>query len=161
MGEKKKKSKLRVFAENFKKDNYVLRTVKVLGMLGEVMIVIHVANVKKANDDIKNEQQVQERGVSAKRGTIYDSTGKYTLAVSSSVSSITVNPTNIAKENKAKLIFLLFTLSFYDFVQFLISTEMYKLANLSSSLEQRFEGCFTIYTALFYYYLLKERLLKH
>ena len=60
---KKKKSKLRVFAENFKKDNYVLRTVKVLGMLGAVMIVIHVANVKKANDDIKNEQQVQETTV--------------------------------------------------------------------------------------------------
>ena len=49
------------------------------------------------------EQQVQQRAVSAKRGTIYDSTGKYTLAVSSTVSSITINPTNISKDNKEKV----------------------------------------------------------
>ena len=49
------------------------------------------------------EQQVQQRAISAKRGTIYDSTGKYVLAVSSTVSSITVNPTNISKENKEKV----------------------------------------------------------
>ena len=46
------------------------------------------------------EQQVQQRAINAKRGTIYDSTGKYELAVSSTVFSITVNPTNISKENK-------------------------------------------------------------
>ena len=49
------------------------------------------------------EQLVQQRAISAKRGTIYDSTGKYILAVSSTVSSITVNPTNISKENKEKV----------------------------------------------------------
>ena len=49
------------------------------------------------------EQQVQERAVSAKRGTIYDSTGKYVLGVSSTVSTITVNPTNISDENKEKV----------------------------------------------------------
>ena len=49
------------------------------------------------------EQLVQQRSISAKRGTIYDSTGKYILAVSSTVSSITVNPTNISKENKEKV----------------------------------------------------------
>ena len=49
------------------------------------------------------EQLVQQREISAKRGTIYDSTGKYILAVSSTVSSITVNPTNISKENKEKV----------------------------------------------------------
>ena len=49
------------------------------------------------------EQQVQQRAISAKRGTIYDSTGKYVLAVSSTVSTITVNPTNISKENKEKV----------------------------------------------------------
>ena len=49
------------------------------------------------------EQQVQQRAINAKRGTIYDSTGKYELAVSSTVSTITVNPMNISKENKEKV----------------------------------------------------------
>ena len=49
------------------------------------------------------EQLVQQRSISAKRGTIYDSTGKYILAVSSTVSTITVNPTNISKDNKEKV----------------------------------------------------------
>ena len=49
------------------------------------------------------EQQVQQRAISAKRGTIYDSTGKYVLAVSSTVSTITVNPTSISKDNKEKV----------------------------------------------------------
>ena len=49
------------------------------------------------------EQQVQQRAVSAKRGPIYDSTGKYILAVSSTAYQITINPTNITKENKEKV----------------------------------------------------------
>ena len=49
------------------------------------------------------EQQVQQRAVSAKRGTIYDSTGKYILAVSSTAYQITINPTNIPKENKERV----------------------------------------------------------
>jgi len=49
------------------------------------------------------EQQLQQRAISARRGTIYDSTGKYILAVSSTVFSITVNPTTISKENKEKV----------------------------------------------------------
>ena len=49
------------------------------------------------------DQQVLNRNINAKRGTIYDSTGKYILAVSSTVSTITINPTNISKENKEKV----------------------------------------------------------
>ena len=48
-------------------------------------------------------QQAQSRNITAKRGTIYDSTGKYILAVSSSVESVSVNPTNIPQENKEKV----------------------------------------------------------
>ena len=48
-------------------------------------------------------QQSQSRTITAKRGTIYDSTGKYILAVSSSVEAVTVNPTNIADEDKEKV----------------------------------------------------------
>ena len=48
-------------------------------------------------------QQAQSRNITAKRGTIYDSTGKYILAVSSSVESVNVNPTNIPAEQKEKV----------------------------------------------------------
>ena len=48
------------------------------------------------------EQQAQERAISPKRGTLYDSTGKYVLAVSSTVYTVTVNPTNIQSEEKEK-----------------------------------------------------------
>ena len=46
------------------------------------------------------EQQVQRRAVNSKRGTIYDATGKYILAVSSTAYTITANPTNISENNK-------------------------------------------------------------
>ncbi len=49
------------------------------------------------------EQQSLDRKVSAKRGTIYDATGKNILAVSSSVETVTVNPTNIKQDDKEKV----------------------------------------------------------
>ena len=54
--------------------------------------------IQKASD-----QQSLSRSISAKRGTIYDSTKKYILAVSASVESVTVNPTQISKDNKEKV----------------------------------------------------------
>lgn len=48
-------------------------------------------------------QQTLNRSINPKRGTIYDSTGKIELAVSSSVQTVTVNPTNIAKKDKEKV----------------------------------------------------------
>ena len=53
--------------------------------------------------NMASSQQVQSRTITAKRGTIYDSTGKYVFAVSSSVETVSVNPTNIAEENKEKV----------------------------------------------------------
>ncbi len=49
------------------------------------------------------DQQSLSRSISAKRGTIYDSSQKYILAVSASVESITVNPTQISKQDKEKV----------------------------------------------------------
>ena len=49
------------------------------------------------------EQQSSGRSIQAKRGTIYDATGKNILAVSSSVETVTVNPVNISQENKEKV----------------------------------------------------------
>ena len=46
------------------------------------------------------EQQVQKRTVNPRRGTIYDSSEKYTLAISSTSYTVSVNPTNIPNEKK-------------------------------------------------------------
>ncbi len=48
-------------------------------------------------------QQSQTRTITAKRGTLYDNTGKYILAMSSSSESVNVNPTNIPSEQKEKV----------------------------------------------------------
>ncbi len=49
------------------------------------------------------EQQTLDRTINPKRGTIYDATGKNILAISSTVETVTVNPGNIAKEDKEKV----------------------------------------------------------
>ena len=49
------------------------------------------------------EQQSSGRSIQAKRGTIYDATGKNILVISSSVETVTVNPVNISHENKEKV----------------------------------------------------------
>ena len=49
------------------------------------------------------EQQTLNRAINPKRGTIYDATGKIELAVSSSVETVSVNPTNIKKDDKEKV----------------------------------------------------------
>ena len=48
-------------------------------------------------------QQTSDRTINPRRGTIYDSTGTTILAVSSTVETVTVNPVNIAKEDKEKV----------------------------------------------------------
>lgn len=48
-------------------------------------------------------QQSSERTVTASRGIIYDRSGKNILAQSSTVETVTVNPVNIAAENKEKV----------------------------------------------------------
>ena len=48
-------------------------------------------------------QQTLDRKINPKRGTIYDSTGKVELAVSSTVETVSVNPVNITKQEKEKV----------------------------------------------------------
>ena len=48
-------------------------------------------------------QQTLDRSINPKRGTILDSTGETILAVSSTVETITVTPTNIKKEDREKI----------------------------------------------------------
>ena len=53
--------------------------------------------------EMVTEQQSLSRSITAKRGTIYDSSQKYILAVSANVESVTVNPTQISKQDKEKV----------------------------------------------------------
>ena len=64
--------------------------------------IIQFVNGKNLQN-LAYEQQVQKRTINAKRGTIYDSTGKYVLAESSTAYTVTINPTNIKSENKEKI----------------------------------------------------------
>jgi len=48
-------------------------------------------------------QQVLNRSINPKRGTIYDSSGKVVLAMSSTVETVTINPLNISEANKEKV----------------------------------------------------------
>ncbi len=58
-------------------------------------------------------QQTSDRSVNPKRGTIYDSTGEKILAISSTVQTVTVNPTVIEnKEGVAKKLSELFDLEY-------------------------------------------------
>lgn len=72
-----------------------------------ILLISRIAVIQfkdgKKMQNLAYEQQVQKRAVNAKRGTIYDSTGKYILAISSTAYTVTVNPTNIKKDEKEKV----------------------------------------------------------
>ena len=76
-------------------------------IIGSLLFVIRIAWIQFIDGDKLSQmaliQQSMDRAISPKRGTIYDATGKNILAVSSTVNTITVNPNNIAKENKEKV----------------------------------------------------------
>ena len=80
---------------------------------------------KKALD-----QQAQSRSITAKRGTLYDSTGKYILAESSSVESVSINPTNISAENKDKVARALSDIFELDYEK--VSKKVHKKSSIES-----------------------------
>ena len=60
------------------------------------------------------------------------------------------------------IFFLIFTSSYFDFVQFILSSNYIpKFLRTSESLDLRLSGVLTISSALFFYYLLKLPILKH
>ena len=69
-----------------------------IGRIGYIQII-----KGKELSTMAYDQQTLDRNINPKRGTIYDATGKHILAVSSTVETVTVNPGNIAKENKEKV----------------------------------------------------------
>ena len=78
----------------------------IIGMIW-IILIIRLAYIQfiqgKELQNLAYEQLVKERNINSKRGTIYDLTGKYILAVSYTVPTITINPTNISNENKEKV----------------------------------------------------------
>ena len=75
-------------------------------------------------------QQAQSRSITAKRGTLYDSTGKYILAESSSVESVSINPTNISAENKDKIAKALSDIFELDYEK--VSKKVHKRSSIES-----------------------------
>ena len=75
-------------------------------------------------------QQAQSRSITAKRGTLYDSTGKYILAESSSVESVSINPTNISVENKDKIAKALSDIFELDYEK--VSKKVHKRSSIES-----------------------------
>ena len=76
------------------------------------------------------DQQAQSRSITAKRGTLYDSTGKYILAESSSVESVSINPTNISAENKDKVARALSDIFELDYEK--VSKKVHKRSSIES-----------------------------
>ena len=74
-------------------------------------------------------QQTLDRNINPKRGTIYDATGKNVLAVSATVETVTINPTNISKEKKD-----IVTRALSDIFELDYDT-VYKKVNKRSSIE--------------------------
>ena len=68
---------------------------------------------------------------------------------------------DLAKDGKITIIFIIFSIGLYDFIQFFLSFPISKFITISGSLEQRLRGTFTITTALFYYYILRLPIFKH
>ena len=80
------------------------------------------------------DQQAQSRSITAKRGTLYDSTGKYILAESSSVESVSINPTNISAENKDKVAKALSDIFELDYEK--ISKKVHKRSSIESIIKK-------------------------
>lgn len=70
------------------------------------LLIVKIAWIQfMQGDELKTlayQQQSLDRHINPKRGTIYDSEGTI-LAVSATVNTVTVNPTNISNENKEKV----------------------------------------------------------
>lgn len=70
----------------------------IIGLITRIGYIQFVQGEKLAKSAY--EQQTSDRKINPKRGTIYDSTGKVKLAVSSTVETVTVNPNSITEKEK-------------------------------------------------------------
>ena len=84
-----------------------MRNVLIIVIIIFILLIFRVAWIQfKRGEELQTlayQQQSLDRKINPKRGTIYDATGDNILAVSSTVETVTVNPTNIIDENKEKV----------------------------------------------------------
>ena len=84
-----------------------MRNVLFISFLIIICLIVRLGYIQliqgKELAELAYEQQTLDRKINPKRGTIYDATGKNILAVSSTVETVTVNPSNISAENKEKV----------------------------------------------------------
>ncbi|MBQ6992591.1 MAG: hypothetical protein IJN50_06795 [Clostridia bacterium] len=81
--------------------------VLIISVIISSLLIIRIGWIQFVNGEelqvMAYQQQTLNRAINPKRGTIYDATGKVELAVSSSVETVSVNPTNIKDEDKEKV----------------------------------------------------------
>ncbi len=106
----KKETKIRKYQLNKKGEVSRKKTIRLalgIAVLVFLALIVRVAWIQFVNGDSLKKmaylQQTLDRKINPKRGTIYDTSGKVVLATSSSVETVTVNPTNISQENKEKV----------------------------------------------------------
>ena len=84
-----------------------MRNVLFISFLIVICLIVRIGYIQliqgKELTKLAYDQQTLDRKINPKRGTIYDATGKNILAVSSTVETVTVNPSNISAENKEKV----------------------------------------------------------
>ena len=92
---------------NIKMKKRLLYIIIISGVLS-IALIIRVAFIQFIDGDALKlgayEQHTLSRKITAKRGTMYDSTGKHILATSASTEMVSINPLNIPKDKKEGLI---------------------------------------------------------
>ena len=68
---------------------------------------------------------------------------------------------NLAKDSNKKIFFLIFCAAFFDFIEFKLFSVTSKFFYISQSLESRLKGLYTIFNALFYYFVLRLSIFRH
>ena len=83
------------------------RWIVIIFLIGFLAVIIKLVVVQFVQGEeltnLANEQISSARRINPKRGTIFDSTEKNILAISSTVYTVTVNPVNIFPEDKQKV----------------------------------------------------------
>ncbi len=89
------------------KTRKVIRNFLIFFLIIILLLIFRIGWIQFVNGEelqaMAYNQQTLDRKINPKRGTIYDATGETVLAISSSVETVSVNPTTIKGEDKEKV----------------------------------------------------------